>query len=387
MLYQYKAKDQNGILRKGQIEAKNPEEIYAMLKKEGLFLLSLKKAKLKKTFSFGIYSGISLKDLAIFTKQLQVMVRAGISLVSALRSQGEHAENKRLAKIALHLASALEEGRTLSSALSEHPSIFSPLYINTVLAGETSGKLEEVLASLSQALKKDYDLRSKIKGAMVYPAFVFTALVGVVTLILIYVVPSLTKLFKELGGTLPSTTRILIQSSEFIRSFWWAVLLGILGLIILLKIYKKTKTGTYLLDILKINLPIFGPLVRKIYMARFCRTTSTLVKAGLPITQILQTTKLIITNSIYRNDLEKVIKKVENGLPLASSLKETGHFPAIVHQLIYTGEESGKLEETLDTLADYFEEEVATTTSALSSLIEPILIVVIGIAVVFVMFQ
>jgi|UniRef100_A0A7V3J9K2 type II secretory pathway component PulF len=387
MLYQYKAKDQNGVLRQGEVEAKNPEDIYAMLKKEGLFLLSLREVKPKKTISLGLYSGVSLKDLAVFTKQLQVMVQAGMSLVSALRSQGEQTENKKLAKIALQLASAVEGGKALSSALSEYPSVFSPLYINTVLAGETSGKLEEVLASLSDTLEKDYDLRSKIKGAMIYPAFILTALIAVVIIILIYVVPSLTKLFKELGGTLPLVTRILIKSSDFARTFWWAVLLGILGLIILLRLYKKTKTGAYLLDALKINLPIFGPLVRKIYMARFCRTASTLVKAGLPITQILKTAKSIITNSIYQDALEKVAKKVENGLPLALALKETGHFPTMVHQLIYIGEESGKLEESLDTLADYFEKEVTATTSALASLIEPILIVIIGIAVALIVFS
>jgi len=142
-----------------------------------------------------------------------------------------------------------------------------------------------------------------------------------------------------------------------------------------------------LFDALKINMPVFGPLVRKIYMARFCRTTSTLIKAGLPITQILKTTKTIITNSIYQDALEKVAKKVENGLPLALALKEVGHFPQMVHQLIYVGEESGKLEESLDTLADYFEKEVAATTSALASLIEPILIIIIGIAVALVVFS
>jgi len=210
MLYQYKAKDQNGVLRKGEVEAKNPEDIYAMLKKEGLFLLSLKEVKPKKTISLGLYSGVSLKDLAVFTKQLQVMIQAGMSLVSALRSQGEQTENKKLAKIAFELASAVEGGRALSSALSEYPSVFSPLYINTILAGETSGKLEEVLISLSDTLEKDYDLRSKIKGAMVYPAFILTALIAVVIIILIYVIPALTKLFKELGGTLPLVTRILI---------------------------------------------------------------------------------------------------------------------------------------------------------------------------------
>lgn len=384
MLYQYKAKDEKGVLRKGEIEAKNPQEVYALLRKEGLYLLSITEQQPKKSYSFGFYTGISLKDLAIFTKQLKVMVHAGMSLVAALNSLGEQITNKKLANIALRLASIVEGGKALSSALAEYPEVFSPIFINTIKAGETSGKLEEVLGTLSDNLEKDYELRSKIKGAMVYPAFVLTALIGIVSVILIYVVPSLTKLFDELGGTLPWTTQLLIKSSKFAHSYWWLILIGIFGLFILARLYQKTPTGSYLMDLLKIKLPIFGPLTQKIYMARFCRTTSTLIKAGLPITEVLNTTKLTINNSIYQTALEKAVKKVENGVPLAPALKETEQFSPMVYQLIHIGETAGTIEESLDTLANYFETEAINTTSALSSLIEPLLIVLIGLAVAFV---
>lgn len=384
MLYSYRAKDQKGVLKKGEIEVKNPQEVYAALRKQGLFILSVKETKEKQKISFDFFSRVSLKDLAIFTKELQVMVKAGMSLVSALKAQGEQTENKKLAKVALQLASMVEGGTSLSAALSKFPSVFSNLYISTVKSGEKSGTLDTVLLSLTDQLEKDYELNSKIKGAMVYPAFILAALIAVVVIILVYVVPALSKLFAELGSAMPITTKVLVMVSTFVSKYWYVVLFFLLCFYLLFKLYKRTKSGAHVLDSIKLKLPVFGSLVKKIYMARFCRTSSTLIRAGLPVLEVLKTAREVVTNVVYQEDIEKIERQVENGVALSVALKETTHFPTMVFQLVSVGEASGNLEESLDTLANYFEKEVATTTESLASLIEPILIIIIGIAVAIV---
>jgi type II secretory pathway component PulF len=198
------------------------------------------------------------------------------------------------------------------------------------------------------------------------------------------VVPALSKLFAEIGGILPVTTRVLIGISTIITKYWYVVLFLLICFYLLFKLYRRTKSGAHVLDSLKLKLPIFGSLVKKIYLARFCRTMGTLIKAGLPVLEVLKTTKEVVTNVVYQEDIEKIERQVENGVALSVALKETTHFPSMVCQLISVGEASGNLEESLDTLADYFEKEVATTTESLASLIEPILIILIGIAVAIV---
>lgn len=384
MLYIYKAKDQSGVLRKGEIEAENSEKAYSVLREEGLFLLSIQEKKSsKKSISFGLklFSGVSTKSLAIFTRELQVMVKAGLSLVAALKAQAEQSEDKTLKKIAEKLAQKVEGGTPLSEAMSQFPSVFSPFYTNTIKSGEKSGGLDEVLSSLTIQLEKDYELQSKIKGAMIYPAFILLALIGVMVIILIYVIPSLTKLFNEIGGTLPITTRALIVSSKFMRSYWWTLILGIFLFYYFLRLFRKTKNGPYILDRIKMKIPILGLILRKIYIARFCRTGSTLIKAGLPIIDVLETTKTVVNNAMYQAEIEQVRKKVENGLPLSKALKEAPRFPPMLNQLVAVGENTGNLEESLDTLANFYEKEITATTEALASLIEPVLIVIMGLAV------
>lgn len=384
MLFKYKAKNDAGQIRQGEIEAKNPHEAYAILKKEGYIIVSINAADVTSKKFWEYFRSVSLKDLAIFTKQLEVMIKAGLSIVAALNAQAEQTENKKLSGIASKLAKKVSGGTSLSSALSDFPSVFSSIYINTVKSGEESGKLEAVLNSLTTQLEKDYDLQSKIKGAMVYPAFILFALVIVIIIVFIYVIPSLTQMFKEMGGTLPISTRMLIYGSELIIKFWWVMLITIIGLMIVLKYYSKTTSGRLLYDKIKIKAPIFGKLVVKNYLARFCQTSSTLIKAGLPIVKVIKSSKDVINNTLYQNDLDIVAKKVENGVPFSKALKESSYFPKMVSHLLSIGENSGKMEESFDTLADYYSKEVETMTATLSTLIEPVLIVIIGVAVAFV---
>lgn len=383
MLFRYKARDQSGVLRQGEIEAESQPAVYSILKKEGLVPFFIKEKGAGKKFEIPFFGRVSIKDLAIFTKELQVMVKAGLPLVAALKALGEQVENKRLAEVSLKLAEMVEGGTALSSALSNFPSVFSPLYISIIKSGEKSGKLEDMLLSLTEQLEKTYELMSKIRGVMIYPAFVLAALFGVVVILLIYVIPALTKLFEEIGGTLPFATIALIKTSNFVLKFWWLLLLMVFGLYGCLILYRRTVKGRRNLDKFKIKLPLFGSLMKKIYIARFCRTSSTLIKAGLPVLEVLKTSRDVLGNIIYQEEIEKVEKLVEGGLSLSAALKESAHFPVMVNQLISVGETSGSIEDSLDTLADFFEKEVTVATAALASLIEPVLIIIIGLGVGF----
>lgn len=383
MIFRYKTKDQAGNIKQGTVDAKSPQEAYLVLKKTGGFIISIKEVGAKPSFNLGVIKRVTLKDLAIFTKQLEIMIRAGLSLVSSLEALGEQTENRKLAKISLRLSHMVKGGTSFSEALSHYPTVFSEIYSGTVKLGEKSGTLEEVLASLADQLEKDYDLQSKIKSAMIYPAFVLLTLIAVTIILLIYVIPALTKLFQEIGGQLPLATRVLIAASNFVLKFWWLVLACLIGLIVALRFYGKTKSGGKMLDYIKIKLPLFGNLIKKIYIARFSRTSSTLIKAGLPLIEVLKTTQMVVNNVLYKEQIERMKKDVEGGLQLSQAVKKADLFPPMLHNLISAGELSGNLKESFDTAADFYEKEITRATESISSLIEPILIIVIGIGVGF----
>lgn len=380
MIFQYKARGAKEVY-KGEIEANNIQEAYLKLKKQGVAIIQIKEKPSFGKFSLSFLRKISLKDLAIFTKQLEIMIKAGLSLVSALEAQAQQTENKKLAKIALRLSEMIKGGGSLSEALSRYPSVFSPLYIGTVRSGEKSGALEQVFSSLAEQYERDYELSAKIKGAMVYPAFILTALFVVIILMLIYVVPSLNKLFKELGGQLPMATKVLISASGFVLKFWWLILFIFLGIFLLLYFLGKTKKGKQFIDFFKIKLPVFGNLLKKIYIARFARTSATLIGAGLAITEVFETVKGVVPNVLYQNQIEKIKEEVEGGVTLSSAIKKADLFPPMLSNLLSAGELTGNIKESFETVADYYEKEVTRITASLSSLIEPILITIIGLAV------
>lgn len=384
--FTYKARNKEGVRVFGEIDSENPYSASKLLKEQGLFVIQVKEKEREEKFKITLpfFGKISLKDKAIFTKELAVMIKAGLPIVSAIKSLSEQTENKNFKGVLKRVAVDVEGGKLLSEALDKHPDVFPKLYVNTIKSGEKGGKLEEVLESLSEQLEKEYDLNVKIRGAMVYPAFILVAMVVILIIIFIYVLPQLTKLFSELGGLLPWQTKLLMKASEFILKFWWLVLVVLVFAVSALRFWLKTKVGVLFFDKLKLRLPIFGSLFRKIYMARFCRSSSVLIKAGLPLMEVLKTVADVVANVIYQKDLLGAAKQVEMGLPLSTSLKQSTHFPSMVSHLITVGEASGNLEKVLEDLADYYDKEVDAMTKAMSSLIEPILIVLIGIVVAFV---
>jgi len=390
MQYTYSAKNQEGQRLTGVIEAGSEVEAAKILKNHQLFVLEIKKEKaglpgmshsLKIPF---LSDRVSLKDKIIFTQQLAMMIKAGLPLVEAFRALEEQTENKYFSKTIAEIASEVKGGRALSETLAKFPKIFNQLYISIVRSGEKSGKLDEVLERLADQLQKDYDLIAKIKAAVTYPIVVIVALVGIVILMLIFVVPQLKSIFQDLGAELPLTTRIVLGASDAIRNYWYIFLVVILGLIFSLRYWARTATGGLIWDNFKLKIPLIGPLTRKIYMARFTRTMGTLVASGLPMLDIIETVSGVINNRLYQEAFKRISKDIENGVPLSSALDKQKIFPPMIYHLVAIGEKSGKLDFVLLSMANFFDKEVETTTANLATLVEPILIIIIGTGVGFV---
>lgn len=374
----YKAKDSSGKLTEGKMQAETEKQALDVLHKQGIYVLSLKKEG-KGQLNFSLSKKVSLKDKIIFTKQLAMMTKGGLPLVEALQALQEQTESPIFSEAISKITSDVQGGVALSKSLEKHPKIFSKLYVAVTASGERSGKMDEVLERLADQLQKDYDLISKVKTAVTYPIVIVCALIGVLALMLIFVVPQLKEIFDEMGVALPLPTRILLGTSDFIVHFWYIVLALLIGLYFLIRFWARTPKGGYLIDEFKIKVPIFGQLVQKIYMARFTRTTGTLVAAGLPMLEILTTVKEVISNKYYQPSFKQITGDVESGVTLSNALKKHKKiFPPMVSQMVSVGEKSGKVDEILFHLANFYDKEVESTTANLTALIEPILILVIG---------
>jgi len=378
----YEAKTTEGQMVKGEVEAAGKEEAVALLHKEGIFILNLERKKQKISQFF--QKRVSLKEKIVFTNELAIMIRSGLPVVKSLESLQEQTTNQYFASVIEKIIVDVKGGDPLSEALAKYPDIFPPLYISVTKSGEKAGKLDEVFLRLAQQLDKDYALLLRVKGAMLYPAFILGALIIVIVLIMIFVMPQLEDVFNDLGASLPLTTNILLKVSSFVRHLWYLLLILILLMFVAYRYLARSHSGGAWLDRIKIKLPLFGQLLRKVYMARFARTAATLVSAGLPLLQTLQTLEDVIGNRVYKEDIKKVEGKVETGYQLSAALKQSPLFPAMFTNLISVGEQAGNLDQALINLADFFDREVENTTKNLSDLIEPILIVLVGIGIALV---
>lgn len=390
MKFTYAAKNSQGQAQNGIIEAPNDSTAAKILAEKKLFVLNLKKEKqsdllgksLNISDNISIFGKrVSLKDKIIFTQQLAMMIKSGLPLVDAFSALQEQTENKYFASVIGDIIEEVKGGKSLSATLSKYPNIFSKFYISIVSSGEKSGKLDDVLQRLSEELQKDYDLISKIKAAVTYPILIIIALIGIVILMLLFVVPQIKKIFVDMGVELPLITRIVLGTSDLLVKYWYIVLFIIIALIIGIKYYAKTQNGGLVWDKFKLRIPLIGKLAKKIYMSRFCRTTGTLVASGLPILNIIDTTADIINNRVYQDSLHQVSDKVESGMTFSEAIKIQKNFPAMIYHLIAVGEKSGKLDDTLLTMADFFDREIETSTANLTSLVEPILIIIVGAGV------
>ena len=387
-LYSYIAKNFKGVSKTGFIEAKDQSDVAKILREEGYILTSVKiqgeQKKEKRSFSIPFFNKVSLSEKLIFTRNFQVMVSSGIALPHSLEILSKQAKSAKFRKIISEIAEEILKGGNFSDVLARYPAVFSDLYCNMVKVGEESGTLEEVLSVLTRQMEKEYELKSKIKSAMVYPAVIIVAMLGIGALMLVMVIPKLAETFVELGIELPLTTRIVIGIANFTSKFWYLLPLIIFGIITLFRSALKTKLGRAILNKVIFKIPIISQLIKKTNSAYTVRTLGSLISAGVPIVRSLELTAGSLNNVYYKAAILDAAEQVKKGAKLAEALKKHEKiYSALVVQMLEVGEETGKTSEILQKLADFFEEEVSVATKNLSTIIEPVLMIIIGAVVGF----
>ena len=385
-VYSYKVLKSDGSEVEGSIEAASEQSAVDSLQDQGLSIVYLNfesnDTEIKpKTNFLPFLNSIKRKDIVVFARQLSVMVGANLTLVQALRIVQDQVDNPKLKAIVTDIANEVESGVRFSVAMSKHPAAFTDFFTSMIASGETSGKLDEVLKYLADQEERDYDLQSKIKGAMIYPAFIVSALVMIGIAMMIFVVPQLTGMLTAAGGELPLATKILIGLSTFMRNFWWLIPIVVIGAIVSYRSFQKTSSGRKSIDSLLLRLPIFGKLLQKIYIVRFTQSMSTLLNGGVPLPDALKIVARVVGNVCYQELIEATIKEVEDGSSLTVLFSKSPLIPPLVSQMIVVGEKTGRLESILETITGFYSREITNTVSNLTSLLEPLIMLVIGVAV------
>ncbi len=384
--YAYKVRDRAGKVVEGALDADSEQLLVAKLRSMGYIPIDVKEQK-GETLSRDVkIPGLSrrkckLKDVAVFSRQFATMINSGLSLLRALYILAEQTENAQLADIVNQVRIDVEKGASLSAALAKHPRAFSRLYVSMVRAGETGGVLDTVLLRLAETIEKQVELRRKVKSAMTYSAVVAVLVLVIVTAMLLFIIPMFKGLYKELGGKLPMPTQILIDISSFVRSLWYLLFIAEVAAVVGFRKWINSDDGRKRWDAIKLRVPVFGALVRKTALARFSRTLSALVRSGVPILEALDIVSDTAGNHVVSTAVLDAQSAVKQGEPLAARLEQHPVFPPMVVQMMSVGEETGAVDEMLDKIADFYDQEVEATVSALTSLIEPLLIVVMGAAV------
>ncbi|MCH7828740.1 type II secretion system F family protein [Patescibacteria group bacterium] len=387
--YKYTAISKQGEYLTGEEFAKDEHELAGRLRKKGYILTKADLRGLKKPgFQFlGAFSGlfgVPLAEKLMFMRTLKVMVVAGIALPKTLEVLSLQTKSRKLKNALGEIRKRVLQGHQLSDSMSFYPGIFPDLVVNMIRTGEESGTLENVLSQLTLQLEREHDLRSKIQGALVYPAVIIVAMIGIGILMLITVVPNLAATFEELQVPLPASTRAIISFADFFTSFWYLVILFALGGMAVGYLALRTKAGKNLVDTLVLRTPIVGPIVKKVNTAFFARTMSSLIGAGIPMVRALEVTATVLGNTHFRKVLLKGAEEMRKGVKLSEVLSQhTNLYPIVVVQMVEVGEETGQTAELLAKLADFFEEEVTNITRNLASIIEPVLMLIIGAVVGF----
>ena len=388
----YTARAVDGEIRSGSQEAKDREDLAHILRAQGVIMTSAdEEGSVIKSSALGKmlrgakpFRGVSLVDKIMFTRNLAVMIGAGLALNKALSVLEEQSENQKLKAIIAEVVNNVQAGKAFSECIAAHPDAFPDLYVNMVRIGETAGNLEEVLNGLANQMKKDHDIVSRVRGALMYPAVIFTVMLLVGYLMMILVVPKLAATFMDIGAELPASTKVLIFLSNVMLNYWYFVIGGAVGLIYAMRLALRTASGKKGLDALILRLPIIKGLSRKLNSARLCRTLGILVDSGVPIVKALEILAKTLSNHYFSESLSTAALEIQKGKTLFESLKKyKGLYPPLVVQMIAVGEETGSLTKVLTKLAEFYEDEVNELTKNLSTIIEPIMMVVIGAGVGF----
>jgi type IV pilus assembly protein PilC len=382
-LFEYTArKAANGQIQKGQVDVKNREEVSAYLRKNRMMLVSVREAPKKITLGGGIGKGrVKTRDIVIFTRQFATMINAGLPLVQSLTILAEQTENATLKEVTRAVVADVESGNTLADAFSKHPRAFTALYVNMVAAGEAGGILDTILLRLAVFLEKSDALVRKVKGAMIYPAVIFSVAIIAIAVLLIFVIPTFQTMFASVNMELPLPTRVVIGMSQLLIGFWWAFIAVIGGAVFALKKYYSTTGGQRRIDGLMLKAPVLGDILRKSAVSRFTRTLGTLISSGVSILEGLEITAKTAGNMVIHDAVMESRQSIAGGETIAAPLQKSKVFPPMVISMIAVGEQTGGLDEMLTKIADFYDEEVDVAVSSLLSLMEPVMIVVLGVIV------
>ncbi|MFZ1685327.1 MAG: type II secretion system F family protein [Candidatus Zixiibacteriota bacterium] len=375
-VFEYKGKTLAGAQVQGAMKAQTREELERVLRQNRILVTSINKKAAEIQIKFG--TGVKKVEISRFTRQFATMIGAGLPMVQCLEILSSQTESKEFAKIIAQVRDSVQSGSTLSEALARHPKVFDQLYCNMVEAGEVGGALDAILIRLAIYREKADKLVRKVKGAMMYPAVICVVATGVTIAMLTFIVPVFAGMFKGVGSELPGPTQAVLDISNFLKSNYIYMLVGIIGLAVALFWWKKTPQGALQLDKLLLRTPVLGTLVRKSSVARFTRTLSTLLASGVSILEALEITAKTSGNLVVANAINKSVLAIAEGETITAPLKETGVFPPMVIQMIGVGEKTGGLDDMLGKIADFYDEEVNDAVTALTSIIEPVIIVFMG---------
>jgi type IV pilus assembly protein PilC len=377
--YAFRAVDSVGVKVKGEIEAESKEAVSELLKGRGLLALEVKLKTKSAELSFDRFTPVSLEDLALLTRQLSTMISSGLSLMRALMVLEAQTSNKRLRGVVVSIRQDVESGMSFSGALARHPKIFSELFVAMIRAGETGGFLESTLLRVADQLEAQHKLRRQVKSAMVYPSVVSSIAICVVAAMLIFIIPVFAGVFTEFGGKMPALTTHTIAASNLLRHHWYAVIIGIPALIFAFIKWKNSKAGRPVWDRMRLKAPAkIGSIVQKIALARWARTLSSLTSAGVPMLEAIDVTGRTAGNTVVEKAMAAVHKSVQGGGTIAAALADASIFPSLVTNMVRVGEETGALDTTLSKVADFYEDQVDAAVKALTSILEPLMIVIVG---------
>jgi type IV pilus assembly protein PilC len=374
-VFVWEGKLADGTVKKGEIDSGSKAAVNSSLRRQKIIPATI---KLKSRQLILFKKKVKTKELVVFVRQFATMINAGLPLVQCLEILGNQQGNAEFKRIITTIRQDVEGGSTFADSLKKHPQVFDELFVNLVAAGELGGVLDVILNRLAVHMEKAEAIKGKVKSAMVYPIIVLCVAVVVVSVLMIFVIPTFKEMFTSFGGTLPAPTQLVISMSNFFRGYWWVMIIIIVGLVVAYRYARKMPKTRYHMDKIFLKLPLFGPLLRKVAVAKFARTLSTMISSGVPIMDGLEITSKSSGNMVIEEGIKNVRQAISEGKPMAEPLEATGLFPGMVVQMVSVGEATGALDNMLSKIADFYDEEVDAAVSALTASLEPMLMVFLG---------
>ncbi len=386
-VYNYRAINEKGAAVKGTISAESVRNANDRLRRSGVYLSSIKEVSVTGGTLLNLpFRGVRASELAVMTRQLSTLISSGLSLEASLAALYDQTGDEKLKEILSRVCERLSEGSSLHSALQEHSAVFSGLYTSMVRAGEASGTLDVVFSRLADFMEKQIELTSKVRGAMIYPAIMSVVGIGILVFMMTFVIPKVADIFEAGNRALPFATVMLIWASDFLRGNFIFMLILLSGVLFFLNRYIRTSAGRRMYDRIYLKIPVFGKMSSKVMISRFTRTLSTLLSSGIPLLDSIRVSEAVLGNSVYTESLSDVRGKVAEGAAFGACLGQTGIFPPLVVRMVSVGEEAGRLEVMLSKVADMYDTEVDGMLSTLASLLEPVMILVMGVVMGFIVF-